>query len=212
MICRFVHLALFIATLTQIATCFTTVRPLSLLSLSPAITTIRFATNNDDGTTTPADSDNETPASDEVSAPVASQPAPPVKPSMIPQQQQQQPRDRRMDPLLATLTRTDPSADTSKTVKAPLFGEVAIDGSLVVLVPAIVLGLAGFVMSFNIALNSQDAIVDSLSQLSNQVTAAAVAKTNNLAPIDGSSCRGICSTQETDLESLKTFMQGFSNK
>jgi hypothetical protein len=96
-------------------------------------------------------------------------------------------------------------------VKAPLFGEVAIDGSLVVLVPVLVIGLVGFVMAIDIALNSQDAIVDSLAQLSNDVTAAAVAKTNNLAPIDGS-CRGICSTQETDLESLKIFMQGFSKK
>lgn len=116
-----------------------------------------------------------------------------------------------MDPLLASLTRTDPSAGNVKTVKAPLFGEVAIDGSLVVLVPAVVIGLVGFVMAFDLALNSRDAIVDSLSQLGDDVTAAAAAKTNSLAPIDGS-CRGICSTQETDLESLKTFMQGLSKK
>ena len=108
---------------------------------------------------------------------------------------------------MASLTRND--VKDAKTVKAPLFGEIAIDGSLVVLIPAIVIGVAGFIMSADIALNSQDAIVQSLSQISDDVTAAAIAKTNSAAPLDGG-CRGICSAPETDFENLKSFMQSLS--
>lgn len=131
---------------------------------------------------------------------VPSNPPPPPRPP--PQ------RRRSLDPLVASLTRSDdPSAQSTKTVKAPLFGEVPIDGSLVVLAPALVIGLVGFVMSIYVAINSQDAISDALSQVSNEINQAAVSKTN-VVPADGS-CRGLCSSQDQDLENLASFLNTF---
>ena len=125
-----------------------------------------------------------------------------AQPSSFPQQP---PSEERLDPLIASLTRNDQVESSS--VQAPLLGEIPIDGSLVVLLPAAIIGVVGFAMSINIAMNSQDAIVDSLNQLSEDAAAAAVAKTNLAAPLDGG-CRGICSDQAQELEGLKTFMQG----
>ena len=130
--------------------------------------------------------------------------APPSPQTSLPKRPAQS-SEEKLDPLIASLTRNDQMEGTAKSVKAPLLGEIPVDGSLIVLVPALVLGVVGFVMSINIAINSQDAIVDSLNQLSEDVTAAAVAKTNSAAPLDGS-CRGICTNPE-DLDGLKTFME-----
>lgn len=119
-------------------------------------------------------------------------------------QQPQQADDQQLDPLIMSLTRNDQvNTENTNTIKAPLLGELAIDGSLVVLVPALVIGVVGFAMSINIAMNSGDAIVDSLNQLSEDVTAAAVAKTNMAAPL-GDGCRGICSGNN---EGLERFME-----
>jgi len=131
-----------------------------------------------------------------------------VPQSSFPQQPAQSSEDK-LDPLIASLTRNDQSDSDSKSIQAPLLGEISLDGSLVVLLPALLIGVVGFAMSINIAMNSQDAIVDSLNQLSEDVTAAAVAKTNMAAPL-GTGCRGICSDQEQELQGLKTFMQGLS--
>lgn len=129
----------------------------------------------------------------------------PPQPS-FPQQQQPSQDNDELDPLIMSLTRNDQiddsSSGASKSVNAPLFGEIPIDGSLVVLLPAAVIGLVGFAMSVNIAMNSGDAIVDSLNQLSEDATAAALAKTNIAAPI-GDGCRGICSS---DGGGIETFM------
>jgi hypothetical protein len=126
------------------------------------------------------------------------------EPSPFPQQQPVQ-NERELDPLIMSLTRNDQL--DSESVNAPLFGEIPVDGSLVVLLPALLIGVVGFAMSINIVLNSQDAIVDSLNQISQDAAAAAVAKTNIAAPLaDG--CRGLCSNQEADLQGLQTFMQG----
>jgi hypothetical protein len=119
---------------------------------------------------------------------------------------QSQKNDEPLDPLIMSLTRNDQISESS-VIKAPLFGEIPVDGSLVVLVPALVIGIVGFAMSINIIINSQDAIVDSLNQLSEDATAAAVAKTNIAAPL-GQGCRGLCSNQQEDLQGLQKFMQG----
>jgi hypothetical protein len=118
---------------------------------------------------------------------------------------QSQKDDEPLDPLIMSLTRNDQISESS--VNAPLFGEIPVDGSLVVLLPALVIGIVGFAMSINIIINSQDAIVDSLNQLSEDATAAAVAKTNIAAPL-GQGCRGLCSNQQEDLQGLQKFMQG----
>ena len=112
-----------------------------------------------------------------------------------------------LDPLIMSLTRNDQISQEKSVTNMPLFGEIAIDGSLVVLVPALVIGIVGFAMSFVILLNSQDSIVDSLNQLSQDATAAAAAKTNMAAPL-GQGCRGLCSNQDENLQGLEQFMQG----
>lgn len=198
-----VHLLVVLATLLQIATCFTA-RP---LFSSPAMTRL-FADASDDAESSEAE-ESSLPRSNNDGS---SSPALPFDPQQQPPTIPQQPIGRtQMDPLLASLTRTDTTTSTQNTRLVPLLGEIDVDGSLLVLIPAIVLAVGGFVMSVIIAFNSQDAIVDGLVQLSDDVTAAAMAKTN-ISPLDDASCRGICSSQETDLQSLKTFMDNISKK
>jgi hypothetical protein len=156
-----------------------------------------------------ADANDETDGSQEEETPVVEQPAAAAAPPAVPRAPPA-PRAKRMDPLMASLTRDDSgsSGGDSKKMNVPLFGEVEVDGSLVVLAPAIVIGVVGFVMSINVALNSKDAISSSLSQYSESANNAAISRTN-VVPGDGS-CRGLCSSQESDLEGLRGFMTSIS--
>ena len=120
----------------------------------------------------------------------------PVQPS-IPQ--------KRLDPLMATLTRMDPEAVSGPTRNVPFFGEVPIDGGLVVLVPAAGIAFLGFVLSIVVALNSSDQLVASLSNVVEDISQTASQKTNMV--YDESVCRGICSSQEADLQGLANFME-----
>ena len=116
---------------------------------------------------------------------------------------------KRMDPLIASLTRND-VAKSTKSLTVPLFGEIDVDGSLIVLVPAIVIGLVGFVMSIGVAMNAKDTFVDQLVQISDEINYMAIQKTN--AVVDPNVCRGLCSTQEQDLDNLRGFMEGLRTK
>jgi hypothetical protein len=114
---------------------------------------------------------------------------------------------RRLDPLVARLTRLDStSSQPSKTTNIPLLGEVAVDGGLVVLVPAAVIAILGFVMSINIAINSSDAIVAALANAGEDITQKAINQARQ--QYDENACRGLCSSQEQDLDSLRKFMTG----
>lgn len=145
-------------------------------------------------------SDEAPQPSDETPAPLSA-PAPP----------RAAPQRRRLDPLVASVTRNDdPESSNARVVNAPLLGEIPLDGSIVVLVPAAVIAVVGLLMSVGVALNSQDAIVSSLNELSETAAATAVAKTN-VVPEDGV-CRGICSSQDDDLDGLRAFMTSLSNK
>eukprot|EP00978_Attheya_sp_CCMP212_P010207 scaffold24519_cov53-Attheya_sp.AAC.3 len=159
-----------------------------------------------------ADANDETDGSEEEETPVVEQPAAAAAASPAVPRAPPAPRAKRMDPLMASLTRDDSgsSGGDSKKMNVPLFGEVEVDGSLVVLAPAIVIGIVGFIMSINVALNSKDAISSSLSQYSESANNAAISRTN-VVPGDGS-CRGLCSSQESDLEGLRGFMTGISKK
>lgn len=114
-----------------------------------------------------------------------------------------------MDPLIASLTRND-VAKSTKSLTVPLLGEIDVDGSLIVLVPAIVIGLVGFVMSIGVAMNAKDTFVDQLVQISDEINYMAIQKTN--AVVDPNVCRGLCSTQEQDLDNLRGFMEGLRTK
>jgi hypothetical protein len=134
---------------------------------------------------------------------------PPINSSIVPPPSL--PNPKRLDPLIASLTRDDSASSNAETTNVPLLGEVPLDGSLLVLVPALVIGVLGFVMAIYIALNAQDSFVDQLNDLSQDFNDLAVSKTNVAAPTDGA-CRGLCSSQEADLNSLRTYMEGLSRK
>jgi len=111
-------------------------------------------------------------------------------------------RQQSMDPLMASLTRDN--SDTSPdqpTQNVPFFGEIPADGTLLLLAPALVFGILGFVYSIVIAFNSSDQIVNSLTQ-------TAVNKNNQV--YDKNVCRGLCSSQQEDIEGLRNFMEAIT--
>lgn len=169
-----------------------------LSSTTTRSSAVLYATEGD------ASADDEESSSSEPEAAAA---APPVVPIAIPPPTPQ----KRLDPLVASVTRMDPNTANSETKNVPFFGEVAVDGGLTVLVPAAVIAVVGFIMSIVVALNSSDTIVNNLTHLSDDVNAAALAKTNVVPDVAGG-CRGLCSSQDEQLESMRVVMQGFAKK
>eukprot|EP00980_Cylindrotheca_fusiformis_P004810 scaffold1028_cov135-Cylindrotheca_fusiformis.AAC.20 len=106
------------------------------------------------------------------------------------------------------LTRIDPSTANKPTRKIPIFGEVPVDGSLTVLAPAAAIAVLGFILSIVVAFNSKDEFVQIITQASQELADQASQKTNMV--YDESVCRGLCSSQDQDLEGLKTFMESLT--
>ncbi len=123
---------------------------------------------------------------------------PPTPPPPVP--------TKRLDPLMASLTRMDPETARGPTRNIPIFGEVPVDGSLVVLVPVALIGFLGFILSIVITVQSSDLIVDSLNRVVEDIAITANENTNKI--YDENVCRGLCSSQEQDLDGLKSFMEG----
>ena len=118
------------------------------------------------------------------------------------------PPQKRLDPLLASLTRMDPTATQGKdTTNIPFIGEIPKDGALLLYVPA-AFAMLGFLYSFVIAFNASDEIVGALYQVSDDISQTATQKANMV--YDENVCRGLCSSQEADLESMRSVMQMFS--
>jgi hypothetical protein len=160
--------------------------------------TLRFSSNNDEPE--PDEPMPVLPITDPVMAAMSSVPPPP-------------PKRRQLDGLMAAVTRAAPSTAATQNVKTtnlPFFGEMPVDGSLLVLGPAAVIAVVGFVMSVVVAFNAKDTFVDQLAQLSDDINTAALVKTNQ-GSLDGS-CRGLCSSQEQQLEGMRAFMEGISTK
>mmetsp|Transcript_9143 Transcript_9143/g.11437 ORF Transcript_9143/g.11437 Transcript_9143/m.11437 type:complete len:276 (+) Transcript_9143:75-902(+) len=114
---------------------------------------------------------------------------------------------QRLDPLVASLTRMDEEMMNTPTTKVPLLGEIPLDGSIVVLLPVALIAVVGFVMSINIAFNSKDAIVEKMDEINNVLSAPPVKK----AP-ETEGCRGLCSDQEEQLDSMRNFMNSLAPK
>lgn len=91
-------------------------------------------------------------------------------------------------------TSTGPSNRMSGNSNPLIQGEVTMDGSLLVLVPAAVIAILGFIVSISIALNSPDEIVSSFEF-----------KPRNEQSVPVDVCRGLCSSQEDDLNKLREF-------
>mmetsp|Transcript_25596 Transcript_25596/g.28715 ORF Transcript_25596/g.28715 Transcript_25596/m.28715 type:complete len:224 (-) Transcript_25596:245-916(-) len=117
---------------------------------------------------------------------------------------------KRMDPLMASMTRDNPASANLPTRSIPLFGEVPVDGSLMLLVPAVVFAILGFVFSAVIAIKAQDQIVDvfDLNKVVNTMAQSAINQPNQV--YDKNVCRGICSTQQDDLEGMYQFMKSIT--
>ena len=90
------------------------------------------------------------------------------------------------------------SENTGLDSTEPLFGEVEIDGSIVVLAPAIVIGFFGILTSFLVASQARDEFIDEV-ELSNSPPPKVVT-------LDENKCRGICNDQDESFESLKAVM------
>lgn len=135
------------------------------------------ASNNDDGK---SDSSVDAPAA----APRTTAPIPP----------------KRIDPLLASLTRNNPAPKVggAPTRTFPIIGEVVMDKSSILIVPAVLFGVVGILFSIYVAINSQEAFTEALKQNPYLQSASS-------APV-GEGCRGICSNQQDDLDSLAGFM------
>ena len=109
---------------------------------------------------------------------------------------------QRLDPLIASLTRIDePTPDNVPTVHAPLIGEIPADGNLALLVPAAAISVLGFIFSIVVAFNSRDAIVSEVSKVELPKMEYTPTK------VDPEKCRGLCSSQEEDLDGLRNFME-----
>lgn len=137
--------------------------------------------------------------------PVAYVPPPPSPTRNSPQVVRQQ----RMDPLMASLTRdnSDISPD-QPTQNVPIFGEIPADGTLLLLGPAVLFAVLGFVYSIVIAFNSSDRIVDSLMQAGDSVAQSAVNRNNRV--YDKNVCRGLCSSQQDDIDGMRNFMEAIT--
>ena len=117
------------------------------------------------------------------------------------------PKQERLDPLIASLTRIDePTPANVPTRQVPLFGEVPADGNLALLVPAAAIGILGFIFSIVVAFTSRDSIVEELSKV--EVPKMEYTPTK----IEEGKCRGLCSSQDEDLDGLKNFMEGISKR
>lgn len=112
------------------------------------------------------------------------------------------PRRQNLDPLVASLTRIDePPPANTPTTNVPLLGEIPADGNLALLVPAAGIAVLGLIFSIVVAFNSGDAIVQEL----NKVEVPKMEYTPTV--VEEGVCRGLCSSQESDLEGLRGFMQ-----
>jgi hypothetical protein len=106
---------------------------------------------------------------------------------------------KRIDPLMASLMR-GPEATKAPTRDLPILGEVPMDKSSLLIVPAVLFGVLGLVLSIYVAFNSQEAFTEALKQNPYLQSAGS-------AP-EGEGCRGLCSTQQEDLDQLRVFMNG----
>lgn len=138
-------------------------------------------------------------------------PAPYVPPPPTPTQNSPSVvRQQSMDPLMASLTRDDSSNASSDqpTQNVPLFGEIPADGTLLLLGPAVVFSFLGFIYSIVIAFNSSDQIASSVMQAGESVSQTAVNRNNKV--YDKNICRGLCSSQQEDLDGMRNFMEAIT--
>ena len=122
-------------------------------------------------------------------------------PVYTPAQQNAQLEQRKLDPLVKSVTRMDEATRNAPTMQVPLWGELILDKSLFVLLPVAAFAVLGLLTSIYVAINSGDQFVQALSETTSVQPPAAAT-----TPTDPNVCRGLCSSQEQDLEGLAVFM------
>jgi hypothetical protein len=103
----------------------------------------------------------------------------------------------------------DEETARADSIQVPLWGELILDKSLFVLLPIAAFGIGGFLLSLYVLLNSGDAFVSAVQE--NAVLQSTPPGAVQAGGGD-SGCRGLCSSQEQDLEGLKAYMSRFSPK
>lgn len=119
---------------------------------------------------------------------------------------------KNLDPLLVSVTRMDDDTMNAPTLKLPLWGDIILDRSLFLFLPLAGFAILGFLLSIYILINSGDEFVNAITEN------AKVQSLTTLKPIfssDGTeidTCRGLCSSQEQDLQNLKIYMNNLAGK
>merc|ERR1719215_1401374 len=125
------------------------------------------------------------------------------------QQQEQASAPRRsFEPqLISTVTAVNPNLDE----EAEDTGVIPRDGSLLLLIPSLVISVGGFLAAIGIALNSGDAISQAVNEMEQSYVDSFKPKPAvYTSPSETETCRGLCSNQEQDLDGLRSFMQKIS--
>ena len=126
--------------------------------------------------------------------------------SSIPQQPAAN-KGKKLDPLIASLTRIDePTPANVPMQRVPLLGEVPADGNLALLIPAAGIAILGFIFSIVVAFNARDELVSEFSKV--EIPKMEYKPT---VVVEGE-CRGLCSNQDEDVDGLRNFMEGISKK
>ena len=116
-------------------------------------------------------------------------------------------RQKKLDPLIASLTRIDEPTPSDVPMRSvPLFGEVPADGNLALLVPAAGIAILGFIFSIVVAFNARDELVSEFNKVE-----LPKMEYKPTVVVEGQ-CRGLCSNQDEDVDGLRNFMESISKK
>eukprot|EP00957_Ditylum_brightwellii_P068385 5191401-Ditylum_brightwellii.AAC.1 len=96
------------------------------------------------------------------------------------------------------------------TTTVPILGEIPLDGSITVLLPAAGIAVIGFIYSIVVAFSAKDTISEGVRKVGQNVNIPEMKYTPK--EYDESVCRGLCSSQEQDLEGMRTFLGKISSK
>lgn len=130
------------------------------------------------------------------------------QPSRSPPRSTSRPATKTLDPLFIAVTRSDDDVEdgvrAKKSISVPILGELILDKSLFILLPVSGFAVGGVLLSAYILFHSGDAMVDAIMD-----NAIQQSSTSSIVPTNpGDGCRGLCSSQQQDLEGLKAFMSG----
>mmetsp|Transcript_28709 Transcript_28709/g.44634 ORF Transcript_28709/g.44634 Transcript_28709/m.44634 type:complete len:257 (-) Transcript_28709:70-840(-) len=114
------------------------------------------------------------------------------------------PRAASFEPqLISTVTAVNPNLEEAEDT-----GVIPRDGSLLLLIPSLVISVGGFLAAIGIALNSGDAISQAVNEMEQSYVDSFKPKPAVYTPSE--TCRGLCSNQQEDLDGLRSFMQKIS--